>query len=79
MKPFLHGKKSISVAPLRPAQRGVAGQAPTGVATKSSADSMSAAGCSVEVVKEGDKVARIIVSCTCGERVEITCLYPAGS
>jgi hypothetical protein len=78
MKPFLHGKKSISVPPLRPAQRGVAGLAPTGAA-KSSADSTSAAGCSVEVVKEGDKVARIIVSCTCGERVEITCLYPAGS
>jgi hypothetical protein len=32
----------------------------------------------VEVVKEGDKVVRLIVTCTCGERVEIECLYSAG-
>ena len=33
----------------------------------------------VEVVKEGDKVVRLIVTCSCGERVEVECLYPAGS
>ena len=33
----------------------------------------------IELVKEGDKVVRIIVSCSCGERVEIECLYPAGA
>ena len=32
----------------------------------------------VEVVKEGDKVVRVVVTCACGERVEIDCLYPAG-
>ena len=32
----------------------------------------------VEVVKEGDKVVRLIVNCVCGERVEIECLYSAG-
>lgn len=32
----------------------------------------------IEVVKEGDKVTRIIVTCNCGEVVEIDCLYPAG-
>ena len=32
----------------------------------------------VETVKQGDKVVRIIVTCACGERVEIDCLYPAG-
>jgi hypothetical protein len=32
----------------------------------------------VEIVKEGDKVVRMIVTCKCGERLEIECLYPAG-
>jgi hypothetical protein len=33
---------------------------------------------SVETIKEGDKVVRLIVTCGCGERVEIECLYNAG-
>ncbi len=35
-------------------------------------------GPSVECVKQGEKVVRLIVTCTCGERIEIECLYPAG-
>jgi len=31
----------------------------------------------IEVVKQGEKVTRLIVTCTCGERIEIECLYPA--
>ena len=31
-----------------------------------------------DTVKEGDKVVRLIVTCICGERVEIECLYSAG-
>jgi hypothetical protein len=31
----------------------------------------------IEVVKQGEKVSRLIVTCTCGERIEIECLYPA--
>lgn len=30
----------------------------------------------VEVIKQGDKVMRIVVTCTCGERTEIECVYP---
>lgn len=33
----------------------------------------------VDVVKEGDKVVRLIVTCRCGERIEIDCLYAAGA
>jgi hypothetical protein len=33
----------------------------------------------VEAVKEGDKIVRLIVTCSCGEKIEIDCLYPAGS
>lgn len=32
----------------------------------------------VDLVKQGDKVVRIVVTCTCGERTEIECLYPPG-
>lgn len=29
----------------------------------------------VECVREGDKIARLIITCACGERIEIDCLY----
>ena len=32
----------------------------------------------VETIKQGDKVVRLVVTCSCGERIEIDCLYPAG-
>ena len=33
----------------------------------------------IEAVKEGDKVVRLIITCGCGERMEVDCIYPAGS
>ncbi len=80
MKSFLQGKKTLSVPPLRP----VVGAVPTAVTQKAAtaphAHGPKAAGSSptVEVVKEGDKIVRLVVVCTCGERVEIECLYPTG-
>lgn len=32
----------------------------------------------VETIKQGDKIVRLVVTCSCGERIEIDCLYPAG-
>ena len=83
MKSFLQGKKTLGVEPLRaptppglPAPTGArchtAGKASGGVATP------GASSAHVEVVKEGDKVVRLVVTCVCGERVEIECLYTAG-
>lgn len=79
MKPFLLGKKNLTVAPLvaphglvpprAVIHRGPGSQDPAHVESKHS----------VEVVKEGDKVVRIVVVCACGERVDIECLYPAGA
>jgi hypothetical protein len=83
MKPFLQGKKNLDVAPLRPtpaqlgshdALRAPRRPEPSGDHRHSTAPS----GANVEVIKEGDKVVRLIVTCTCGERVEVECLYPAG-
>jgi hypothetical protein len=77
MNSFLQGKKVLSVAPLRP-------MATVSSAVSSAANSKPSAPTpshthshpTVEVVKEGDKVVRLVVVCSCGERVEIECLYP---
>jgi hypothetical protein len=81
MKSFLQGKKCLEVSPLRP---------PAGPATSTASNNGHhhrslatpigrSAGAQVEVVKEGGKVVRLVVTCGCGERVEIDCLYAAGS
>jgi hypothetical protein len=81
MKSFLQGKKSIAAAPLRPPSATCATHL-TGANGPRAPLSISTPGASsahVEVVKEGGKVVRLVVTCTCGERVEIECLYSAGS
>lgn len=74
MKPFLSGKRAHEAAPLRSLH---VHKASTPV--RHAAPATAAEGPTVEVVKEGDKVVRIIVNCSCGEKVEVDCLYPAGS
>ena len=81
MNSFLQGKKISTAAALtRPAgvalPNGIAGKSPRAPGHAHAAGPTAA---HVEVVKEGDKVVRLVVTCTCGERVEIECLYPAGS
>lgn len=70
MKHYLHGRVQIAEdtlsAPTPPADR--LRVAPFENATASP---------NIEIVKQGDKVTRLIVTCTCGERIEIECLYPA--
>lgn len=79
MNSFLQGKKILTVAPLRPlapSARATHVGSAGGVHTTPSLASASGAQPTVEVIKEGDKVVRLIVVCSCGERVEIECLYP---
>lgn len=80
MKPFLHGKKNLGVEPLRPPGPFSATVAVPGGGNHhgGSHSPLGSANAQVEVVKEGDKVVRLIVTCTCGERVEIECLYTTG-
>ncbi len=73
MKPFLSGKRSHDSAPLRSLHVHQKAAAPVRHAPS------APEGPVVDVVKEGDKVVRIIVTCACGEKVEVDCLYPAGS
>jgi hypothetical protein len=71
MKPFLAGKRSLDEALLRAPH--VHKPAPVRGGVRPADE-----GPAVEVVKEGDKIVRIIVTCACGEKVEVECLYPAG-
>ena len=77
MNSFLQGKKVLSVAPLRPMTAPAQAVASTaGTKPHNPAVPHVVSHPSVEVVKEGDKVVRLVVVCSCGERVEIECLYP---
>lgn len=83
MNSFLQGKKTLSVAPLRavaaPPRDTLVPAGKTAPARTAAPAPCPGATPTVEAVKEGDKVVRLIVTCTCGERVEIECLYPAGA
>jgi hypothetical protein len=76
MKPFLLGRKSLDSAPLRaiatPPVLPVRGQG-----HGHGHDSAGETTASIEVIKDGDKVVRLVVTCTCGEKIEVNCLYPA--
>lgn len=74
MKPFLTGRRNLEAPSLRAPHIHKA-VAPTGSVRAPAAPE----GPTVEVVKQGDKVTRIVVTCSCGEKVEVECLYPAGS
>jgi hypothetical protein len=85
MKSFLQGKKAHSAPALRaptvalPPRSVSCETSRTAANGQPRAHSPAGGGANVEVVKEGDKVVRLIVTCVCGERVEVECLYPAGS
>jgi hypothetical protein len=70
MKPFLQGRKSHSASPLRPAV-----VTPTIPRSPIPPAAEHRHGTHVEVIKEGDKVVRLIVTCACGEKTEVDCIY----
>jgi hypothetical protein len=73
MKPFLQGRKTNAMPALS------SGAPKTGAPLAGLAHPNSASGCpNIEAVKEGDKVVRLIITCSCGERMEVECLYGTG-
>jgi hypothetical protein len=77
MKPFLSGRAQVQSTNLQPIAGFSAAQAVAqGSGHKHEKPSSTA---TVETVKQGDKIVRLIVTCSCGERIEIDCLYPANS
>jgi hypothetical protein len=87
MKSFLSGKASLGSAPLSSeVQKNTIGSARKHAAASHAANAPhthasdgSSVGPQIELVKEGGKVVRLVITCTCGERIEVECLYPAGS
>lgn len=77
MKSFLSGRNQATSVNLQ-ASGGMSPAEAVARATAHKHNKAGAAAPAVETVKQGDKVVRIIVTCTCGERIEIDCLYPAG-
>jgi len=77
MKSFLQGKRTLSISGLRSAQ---APGLPSAALGQTAGAPSAPAGVSphIDIVKQGDKIVRIVVTCTCGERTEIECLYPPG-
>lgn len=69
MKPFLQVKKPGSSGPLRPFVTAAK------VSTSCAAGRGDAGGASIELVKDGEKVVRMIIHCACGERMEVECMY----
>ena len=78
MKPFLHGKKTHDAPPLRPPPGHNATLAPQNGSAVRPPAAGHAHNPTVETIKEGDKVVRLVITCGCGERIEVECLYPAG-
>lgn len=73
MKSFLHGKHALEAAPLRvPAAAALVPGSAAGPAAPARLAPH------IDLVKQGDKIVRIIVQCSCGEHTEIECLYPPG-
>ncbi len=87
MKSFLSGKSSIAATPLASeVQKNVIGgarksasAADAGPGAHNHGPGGTASGPQIDLVKEGGKVVRLVITCTCGERIEVECLYPAGS
>lgn len=74
MKSFLQGRPVQKGGNLRPL-----GSESGDAISKAKAASGSHQGVNVECIKQGEKVVKIKVTCTCGEVIEIDCLYPPGT
>lgn len=82
MRSFLAGKQAHDSGLSRPAGDATGALARVGPVSLPQFGklkcSSAASGSQVEVVKEGDKVVRLVVTCACGERIDVECLYSAG-
>jgi hypothetical protein len=79
MKPFLSGRPQHNEPSLSHAVAVGAGLARLHKTHDHAADQPNPdSGASVECIKQGDKIVRLVVTCSCGERIEIDCLYPNG-
>lgn len=80
MKPYLHGRAPTTTSLLQPLSPPIVRDGGARVSGHNHASPLSAkdseSAPTIECVKQGDKVVGLIVTCSCGERIEIDCLYP---
>lgn len=73
MKPFLHGRNESKGKALTSTKITSNGRVEGMVRHSHPPEAVP----TVEVIKEGDKVVRLVVRCSCGESIEVECLYSA--
>jgi len=78
MKSFLSGRPQHDQSSLHPETPLSGGLINLAKHKGHSGHGAATAGPTVECVKQGDKVTRLIITCACGERIEVDCLYPTG-
>jgi hypothetical protein len=77
MKSFLADRPSAAIPPLRPLVRPLEVlPCPEGAPRPAHSHS---GGAVVECIREGEKVVRLVVTCTCGERIDVECIYSVGA
>jgi len=77
MKSFLSGRAQISGSSLQPLANATAKPGGSGLPNHTHGkDAAASPGATVQCIKQGDQIVRLIVTCTCGEKIEIDCLYP---
>jgi len=76
MTPYLHAKKQYAAnhtAAAVPAKdEASALKTAVAVGSKSHTNAVPV----IKVIKDGDKIIRLVVTCSCGECIEVECLYP---
>jgi hypothetical protein len=78
MESFLSERKRVAMPALPPAVNASAhafNAVAGGTSAKASSGSGGATVPLVECVREGERITRLIVTCGCGERIEIDCIY----
>jgi hypothetical protein len=75
MKSFLHGRKA---ADSRLTPVAAAGPAALPHRALEAPTQTVSVGSNVQVVKKGSMITHLIVTCACGEKIEVECLYPKG-
>lgn len=77
MKSFLSDRPRVSLPDSPREQPSALAPAPRVVPGCATAPAGRSA--TVECIREGDRITRLVVTCACGEKVEIDCLYAAGA
>jgi hypothetical protein len=75
MKSFLEGKKAAASPALSSPQTD---SAPVLSSFGRSGSAGSCPAHTLEVIKEGDRIVRLVITCSCGEKTEVDCIYPLG-